>query len=81
MHFDVRRAATSALAIALSLTTPTPSTAAEREVDFRELRAIDAGHHAYVPELIGIVVLTDGEETHSASSADFGSFVLRQDPS
>jgi hypothetical protein len=35
---------------------------------------------AEVPDLIGIAVLTDGDETHSASSADFGSFVLRQEP-
>jgi hypothetical protein len=34
---------------------------------------------ADVPDLIGIAVLTDGDDTRSASSADFGSFVLRQE--
>jgi hypothetical protein len=36
--------------------------------------------HAEVPNLIGIAVLTDGDDTHSASSADFGSFVLHWEP-
>jgi hypothetical protein len=50
------------------------------EAEFRKHFA-DGNPHAEVPDLIGIAVLTDGDETHSASSADFGSFVLRQDPS
>jgi len=50
------------------------------ELEFRKHFA-DGDRHADVPDLIGIAVLTDGDETHSASSADFGSFVLRQDPS
>ncbi len=35
---------------------------------------------AEVPDLIGIAVLTDGDDTHSASSADFGGFLLRREP-
>jgi hypothetical protein len=31
---------------------------------------------AEVPELIGIAVLTDGDDTRSAASADYGPFVL-----
>ena len=50
------------------------------EAEFRKHFA--AGDpRANVPDLIGIAVLTDGDETRSASSADFGSFVLRQEPS
>jgi hypothetical protein len=32
---------------------------------------------AEVPDLIGLAILTDGDQTGSASSADFGSFVLQ----
>ena len=33
-----------------------------------------------IPGLTGIALLTDGDQTHSASSADFGSFVLHVTP-
>jgi hypothetical protein len=36
--------------------------------------------NAEVPDLIGIAVLTDGDQTHSESSADFGSFVFGTTP-
>ncbi len=35
---------------------------------------------ASVPRLIGIAILTDGDQTHSPSSADFGSFILSSVP-
>ena len=35
---------------------------------------------AEVPDLIGIAVLTDGDQTRSQSSADYGSFVLASSP-
>src|SRR5260370_10375681 len=35
---------------------------------------------ARAPDLIGIAVLTDGQDTHAASSADFGGFLLRREP-
>jgi hypothetical protein len=177
MPFLVRRTVTIGLTGCLAITARAPALAAERELDFRELRAIESGRHAYyqlrrddrgtylhaefqpgddavkqalvmreaerrgqhklawrwralvlpaggnecdprtndsagsvyvawrrglrwyglkyawsrahfaagdpnaeVPDLIGFAVLTDGDETHSASSADFGSFVLRHEP-
>jgi hypothetical protein len=49
------------------------------EAEFRKHFA-GGDPHADVPDLIGIAVLTDGDDTHSASSADFRSFVFRQDP-
>jgi hypothetical protein len=36
--------------------------------------------HAAVPELIGIAILSDGDQTHSHASADFGSLVLSSVP-
>ena len=36
--------------------------------------------HADVPQLIGFALLTDGDETHTAASADFGTFVVRREP-
>jgi hypothetical protein len=50
------------------------------EAEFRKHFA-GGDPRADVPDLIGIAVLTDGDDTHSVSSADFGSFVLRQEPS
>ena len=50
------------------------------EAEFRKHFA-GGDPRAHVPDLIGIGVLTDGDETRSASSADFGSFVLHQEAS
>jgi hypothetical protein len=46
----------------------------------REFRAhfAEGDPHAEVPDLIGIAILTDGDQTQSASSADFGGFVLSE---
>jgi hypothetical protein len=43
-----------------------------------EFRAHFAGGdpRAEVPELMGIAVLTDGDDTRSGASADYASFVL-----
>jgi hypothetical protein len=35
---------------------------------------------AKIPRLIGIAILTDGDQTHSPSSADFGTFILSSVP-
>jgi len=47
MHLHIPRTAPRALAAALALTAPATASAGDRELDFRELRAIDSGHHAY----------------------------------
>jgi hypothetical protein len=47
MHLNVRRTATCSMAVALALTAPAAASASERELDFRELRAIDSSDHAY----------------------------------
>ncbi len=36
--------------------------------------------HAELPELIGVAVLTDGDQTRSPASGDFGHFVLERLP-
>jgi DUF3047 family protein len=35
---------------------------------------------ASIPELIGVAILTDGDQTQSPSSADFGGFLLQRQP-
>jgi hypothetical protein len=40
----------------------------------------DGDPQAKVPRLIGIAILTDGDQTQTPSSADFGSFVLSSVP-
>ncbi len=36
----------------------------------------DGDPHADVPDFMGIGIMSDGDQTHSESSADFGAFVL-----
>jgi hypothetical protein len=36
--------------------------------------------HAEVPEFIGIGIMTDGDQTHSPSAADYADFVLELEP-
>jgi Protein of unknown function (DUF3047) len=45
------------------------------EAEFRKHFA-GGDPNAEVPELYGVAVLTDGDDTHSDASADFGSFVM-----
>ena len=52
----------------------------EREQAEFHKRLTPRDPNAEVPELIGIAVLTDGDETHEESSADFGSFVFGTTP-
>jgi hypothetical protein len=49
------------------------------EAEFRKHFA-NGDPRADVPELIGFALLTDGDETHTAASADFGSFVVHHEP-
>jgi hypothetical protein len=49
------------------------------EAEFRK-HFVGGDPNGDVPNFIGVAVLTDGDATRSAASADFGSFVLHQDP-
>ncbi len=48
----------------------------------REFRAHFTGGdaHAEIPRFIGFMILTDGDQTHSPASADYGNFELLGDP-
>jgi hypothetical protein len=49
------------------------------DAEFRKHLA-DGDATAEIPDLVGIAVLTDGDQTNSASSADFGGFVMHRVP-
>ncbi len=49
------------------------------DAEFRRHFA-DGDPHAEVPDLIGIAILTDGDQTHSPSAAEYADFVLSQLP-
>lgn len=47
------------------------------KAEFRKHFA-DGDPHADVPDFMGVGIMSDGDQTHSESSADFGAFVLSE---